>query len=191
MAYFPAIFFESEGGFDFVCPDIPGFAAHGGPGFGEAAATAREVLASHLAALLDAGGEMPRPRDLAELRADPEFADDFAEAAGVVMLPAIVPAGRTLRVNLSLDENTLDLIDASARDRGLTRSAFVAAACRHFATGGGAGDRMEGEIGTSSVTPGVMRGLINALEAMAGKPIRMTETCSPLLEREPSGTRHG
>lgn len=146
MPYFPAIFFESEGGFDFVCPDIPGFAAHGGPGFDAAAATAREVLASHLAALLDNGGAMPRPSDLAEMRADPEFADDFAEAAGVIMLPAIVPAGRTLRVNLSLDENTLDLIDSSARDRGLTRSAFVAAACRHFATGGPAGD-VVGEAG--------------------------------------------
>lgn len=135
--YYLALVIEAPDGLDFICPDVPGFTAHSASrDFGEAVAVARQVLAGHLAALIDAGGELPRARDMVELRSDPEFVEDFAEAATTVLLPALVPAGRSVRVNLSLDENTLALIDSSARDRSLTRSAFVAEACRAFVTGG-------------------------------------------------------
>lgn len=135
--YYLALVIEAADGLDFICPDVPGFTAHSASrDFGEAVAVARQVLAGHLATLIDAGGELPRARDMAELRSDPEFVEDFAEAATTVLLPALVPAGRSVRVNLSLDENTLALMDSSARDRSLTRSAFVAEACRAFVTGG-------------------------------------------------------
>jgi hypothetical protein len=135
--YYLALVIEASDGLDFICPDVPGFTAHSASrDFGEAVAVARQVLAGHLATLIDAGGELPRARDMAELRSDPEFAEDFADAATTVLLPALVPAGRSVRVNLSLDENTLALMDSSARDRRLTRSAFVAEACRAFVTGG-------------------------------------------------------
>jgi predicted RNase H-like HicB family nuclease len=135
--YYLALVIEAPDGLDFICPDVPGFTAHSASrDFGEAVAVARQVLAGHLATLIDAGGELPRARNLAELRSDPEFVDDFAEATTTVLLPALVPAGRSVRVNLSLDENTLALMDSSARDRSLTRSAFVAEACRAFVTGG-------------------------------------------------------
>lgn len=50
------------------------------------------------------------------------------------MLPALMPFGRTKRVNLSIDENTLELIDKAANVRGLIRSAFVAEAARQYAS---------------------------------------------------------
>jgi hypothetical protein len=131
--HYLAFVFEAEDGLDFVCPDLPGFTAHSDDrDFDAAAAEARRVLAAYCAALFDAGGSLPRSRGLAELRADPALAEDWAEATTTVMLPALVPAGRSLRVNLSLDENTVGLIDRAARERGLTRSAFVAEAARRF-----------------------------------------------------------
>ena len=110
--YYLALVIEAPDGLDFICPDVPGFTAHSAShDFGQAVAVARQVFAGHLATLIDAGGELPRARDMAELRSDPEFVEDFAEAATTVLLPALVPAGRSVRVNLSLDENTLALIE--------------------------------------------------------------------------------
>src|SRR5687768_11182207 len=106
MPYYLALVFEApEGGFDFVCPDIPGFTAHAAMGeFGEAVAVAREILASHMALVLDGGGEMPLARDLVALRDDADLREDFDEAITTIMLPVLLPAGRARRVNLSLDE---------------------------------------------------------------------------------------
>ena len=46
------------------------------------------------------------------------LAEDFAEASAAILLPALVPAGRTKRVNVALDQKILDPIDSSARDPG-------------------------------------------------------------------------
>lgn len=126
--------FTDAGGYGFTAPDVDGFTAHAETAdFDEAVTVARNVLTAHLAALIDAGGELPPARSLAELRTDPELAEDFAEAETTIMLPALIPFGRTKRVNLSIDENTLDLIDKAAAVRGLTRSAFIAEAARQYA----------------------------------------------------------
>jgi predicted RNase H-like HicB family nuclease len=126
--------FTDAGGYGFVAPDVEGFTAHvETEDFDEAVSEARRVLASHLTALLDAGGSLPPARSLADLKRDPALEEDFGEAAALVMLPALVSSGRTKRVNLSLDENTLSLIDRAAQERGLTRSAFVAEAARELA----------------------------------------------------------
>lgn len=45
-------------------------------------------------------------------------------------VPLIVDAGRTVRINLSLDAGTVEAIDEAANARGLTRSAFLASAAR-------------------------------------------------------------
>jgi predicted RNase H-like HicB family nuclease len=133
MTHYLTFVFDENDCFDFTAPDVPGFTASAETrNFDEAVALARRVLAMHVTAILDAGGEMPVCRSLADLRADPIYADDFAEAATTLMLPAIVSAGRTKRVNLTFDENTLGLIDGAAADRGLTRSALLAEAARQL-----------------------------------------------------------
>lgn len=136
MAYYIALIFGDAGGYGFTVPDVPGFTAHADTDdVEEAIAVARRVLAVHLAALIDHGGELPRARTLKKLKADRELKEDFEEADAVLLLPALLPAGRTKRVNVTLDENTLNLIDRSAADRKLTRSAFIAEAARQMATG--------------------------------------------------------
>jgi predicted RNase H-like HicB family nuclease len=132
MYYLSLVFDAPDGGFEFTCPDVPGFAARAGGSFEEAVAVAREVLTAHLAVLVDGGNLLAAARDPLDLRRDPQYADEFTEAVTTIMLPVLAPAGRSLRVNLSLDENVVGLIDAAARDRGLTRSAWVAEAARRF-----------------------------------------------------------
>ena len=133
--YYTAIITTDAGGYGFVVPDIPGFTAHADTDdIEKAAAVARLVLANHLALLIDSGQELPKSRSLKALKKDPAFAEDFAEAEAIMLLPALVTAGRTKRINITLDENTLDLIDQSAADRKLTRSAFIAEAARKLAT---------------------------------------------------------
>lgn len=129
--HYLAFVYPDATGFGLTCADVPGFAAHFETGdLDTAIVEARRVLAAHLAAMIDAGVALPVARPLAELRSDPDLAEDFEEAAATILLPALVPSGRTLRVNLTFDENTLGLIDGAARVRGLTRSAFLAEAAR-------------------------------------------------------------
>jgi metal-responsive CopG/Arc/MetJ family transcriptional regulator len=45
-------------------------------------------------------------------------------------VPLLTDAGRTVRVNISLDKGLIDQIDTAASARGLTRSAFLAQAAR-------------------------------------------------------------
>jgi predicted RNase H-like HicB family nuclease len=136
MAYYTALIFGDAGGYGFTIPDIPGFTAHAETeDLEKAVAVARRVLAVHLAALIDHGGELPSARTLKKLKADRALKEDFEEADAVMLLPALLPAGRTRRVNVTLDENTLNLIDRSAADRKLTRSAFIAEAARQMASG--------------------------------------------------------
>ena len=133
--YYLALIFAGDDGHSFVVPDIPGFTAHSkSRDLEKALADARRILAGHIALMIDEGLELPKARSLTELRSDESLAEDFEEATAAILLPALVPAGRTKRVNVTLDENTLDLIDSSARDRGLTRSAYIAEASRAFAT---------------------------------------------------------
>jgi len=58
-------------------------------------------------------------------------ADDLMEGAFLVMVPWIGRHGKPARVNISLDQATLDAIDSAAAMRRLTRSAFLAEAARN------------------------------------------------------------
>ena len=46
------------------------------------------------------------------------------------MVPLFLDSGRTVRANVSFDAALLEAIDAAAKARGLSRSAFLASAAR-------------------------------------------------------------
>jgi hypothetical protein len=48
----------------------------------------------------------------------------------LIAVPLLSDAGRTVRINVSLDKGLVDQIDSAAEKRGLTRSAFLAQAAR-------------------------------------------------------------
>lgn len=133
MRYFAAFVFRAGESLSFTCPDVPGFTAQVSTlDLDEAVGEARTVLAGHIAVLTDMGADPPVSRQIDALRADPELFDDFAQAQCVVMIPALLPTGRSVRVNLSMDEAILAAIDRSAKERKITRSAFVIEASRRL-----------------------------------------------------------
>ena len=67
------------------------------------------------------------PRDMTEVAADTEAM--FKPSSEImVLVPAIIQTDHMIRANISIDAGTLSTIDAGAKRRGLTRSAFLASA---------------------------------------------------------------
>lgn len=134
MNTFLTFVFRDADGIGFTVPDIPGFTAHAETAsIDEAVEVARKAFDQHIGAMAEAGLEVPAPRSLDDLRADPDLADDWAEAVATVFIPAMPIGGDIVRVNISLDRMTLDLIDRAAKARGTTRSGFLVDAARAVA----------------------------------------------------------
>jgi len=106
-------------------PDLPGCVG-GGATAEEAVADAAEALRDVAAHRREGGFALPRPSTLAEILASGEIGN--GESA--VMIPLLLDSGRTVRANISLDAGLLEAIDAAAKERGLSRSAFLASAAR-------------------------------------------------------------
>jgi hypothetical protein len=71
---------------------------------------------------------LPKAHTTAEILASGEI--DIAAGEAAVIVPVMIDEGRTVRANLTFDAGLLRDIDAAARLRGLTRSAFLASAAR-------------------------------------------------------------
>ena len=93
-------------------------------------ATASEALAFHVEGLADEGEPIPAPRSIDAIKADPELGD-WRREADLVLIPLLLDRGSSRRVNISLDRGLLEAIDDEARQRRMTRSAFLATAARH------------------------------------------------------------
>ena len=78
---------------------------------------------------MDDGEAIPLPRSIDAIKADPEFAD-WLRDADLVLIPLLLDRGSSRRVNISLDRGLLEAIDDEAKQRRMTRSAFLATAAR-------------------------------------------------------------
>jgi predicted RNase H-like HicB family nuclease len=122
-----ALVHGAPGAYGISFPDFPGCIAGGGT-VDEALRRGRDALDFHVESMIEVGEVLPKVRDIAEIRADREFADDFTDAL-VAVVDADLPA-KAVRVNISIDERLLDRIDRAAQATGETRSGFIAAAAR-------------------------------------------------------------
>lgn len=129
MARFIALIDASDGAFGVVFPDAPGCTAMGETQQ-EAIDNATEALAEWVADELADGRAAPSARSLDELGRLPEVSVALASGAVLAMIPLILDSGRLARANISIDTGLLADIDEAARLRGVTRSAFLAAAAR-------------------------------------------------------------
>ena len=102
---------------------------------GEASANAAVALRQHVEALESAGRAVPVARPHDEVVHDEEVRTALAAGAMLLAVPLLSDAGRTVRINVSLDKGLIDQIDEAASARGLTRSAFLAQAAREKITG--------------------------------------------------------
>jgi predicted RNase H-like HicB family nuclease/uncharacterized protein (DUF1778 family) len=122
-----ALVHGKPGAYGISFPDFPGCIA-GGDSIDEALRRGRDALDFHVESMMEVGEPMPKIRDIAEIKADREYAEDFGDAM-VAVVDAEVPA-KAVRVNISIDERLLERIDRAAQASGETRSGFIAAATR-------------------------------------------------------------
>lgn len=122
-----ALVHGKPGAYGISFPDFPGCIA-GGATVDETLRRGRDALDFHVESMMEVGEALPKIRDIAEIKADPEYTEDFADAL-VAVVDAEVPA-KAVRVNISIDERLLDRIDRAAQATGETRSGFIAAAAR-------------------------------------------------------------
>lgn len=87
---------------------------------------AADMLAFHVAGLIEAGEVVPHPRSLDILRGDAAFREDSADA--MVALVQVELPGRVVRVNISIAESLLRRVDRAAAAAGESRSSFLAQA---------------------------------------------------------------
>ena len=117
---------DSDYGVEF--PDLPGCVT-AGVTLDEAAAMAREALALHLEGMAEEGEPRPEPSSLEDVTM-------LAASAGAVPILVAAPRlkGRTVRINVTMDENLLTEIDDAAGTGA--RSRFLAQAARAALRGG-------------------------------------------------------
>jgi len=127
MADYVGVIDEREGTWGVRIPDLPGCYGAGASAedaIADAASAAREWIEHQTGG----AGALPKARATAEILASGDI--DIAAGEAAVLIPVMIDDGRTVRANLTFDAGLLRDIDAAARLRGLTRSAFLASAAR-------------------------------------------------------------
>ena len=109
-------------------PDFPGCVS-AGDSLDAALANSSVALQGHVAMMEADGDRVPPPRALDAIMKDDDLADE-RDGAVISVVPLLRDRGSTTRINVSLDLGLLEAIDAAARSRKQTRSAFLASAAR-------------------------------------------------------------
>ena len=87
MAAYIALIHKDDGtSYGVSFPDVPGCISAGDT-FEEAVANAAEALAGHFALMKTDGDAVPQPRSYEQLRHDPDFVDDSADAIVTMVIP--------------------------------------------------------------------------------------------------------
>ncbi len=104
----------------------------GVPGCFAAADTMEDVVSKGIEALrlYAEDTQLPAPRPIEQVRKDKGVASDLAHGAFLIAVPLIEDDARVVRANITMESGMMRAVDAAARERGLTRSAFLAQAAR-------------------------------------------------------------
>lgn len=120
IRYYPAIVERNDEGLYAHFPDLPVCIAQGAT-WDDLMIDAEKALAAHLSHW---SGPIPSPSAMEAIPADPDVTE-----AGRILVRCEMP-GKSVRVNITLDEGLLAAIDAAAGARAMSRSAFIAAGAR-------------------------------------------------------------
>lgn len=124
--YYPAIVERAGKGYSVFFPDLPGCTSAGAT-LQEAARAAEAALEGHLIVTAEAGEALPDPSDLDDVERDPEV-----DEAARILVRGEKP-GRSVRINITMDERLVAAIDRVSRNR----SGFIAEAARAALAGAG------------------------------------------------------
>lgn len=125
MKYFIALVHkDSDSAFGISFPDLPSVFS--------ASDVDDDLIANAIEALrLWAEDEpLPVPTSYEELMSRTEIRAELAKGAFLARIPFIEDDTRVVRANVTFEKGMLDAIDAAAKERRLTRSAFLASAAR-------------------------------------------------------------
>jgi predicted RNase H-like HicB family nuclease len=128
VARYLAIIDEADGMFGVVFPDAPGCTAMGETQE-EAIDNATEALAEWMSDQVADGRQLPSPRTYRQILKSGEY-PELGNGGIVASIPLLRDTGKLARANISLDSGLLADIDEASARRGVTRSAFLAAAAR-------------------------------------------------------------
>lgn len=105
-------------------PDFPGCVSAGST-LEEAKVMAEEALVGHIQLLKELKKKLPAPSTLEEIMSCPENRSAIAFIIEV-------PSSHTVRINITLPEDVLDIVDHRARKLDLNRSAFFVQAALNY-----------------------------------------------------------
>lgn len=124
MNYIALIHKEDQSDYGVSFPDFPGCIS-AGKTLDEAKSMAQEAVVSHISLLREMNVEIPAPSTLEEIMLS-------AENRSAIAFLVEIPSNHTVRINVSISEDVLNIIDRRARRLNLSRSAFLAEAALHF-----------------------------------------------------------
>ncbi len=128
-AFIALIHKERKSDFGVSFPDFPGCVTAGST-LQEAVDMAAEALELHIEGMAEEGMAIPEPSSIESVMADARNRDGVA-----VLVTPQVERSPTVRVNITLPEDTLKAIDAHAERNGYTRSGLIAHASQAMIRG--------------------------------------------------------
>ncbi len=128
MAAIVALIHGTAGTYGISFPDFGGCIS-GGATINEALRRGREALAFHLESMAETGEAMPRIRALDEIRLDPLLREDFSDDALAAVVEIELP-GKSVHVDIAIDEHLLEMLDRRASERGESRDALISQGAR-------------------------------------------------------------
>lgn len=91
---------------------------------------AQEALSLHIKGMLEDAEPIPAPSRLEDIMEDP----DYSSAVAILVVSVSEAKPRSVRVNITLPEDTLRKIDSAAKKRGMSRSSFLVHAAQNAIT---------------------------------------------------------
>lgn len=128
MRYPVVIHKDSASDYGVTVPDLPGcFSA--GETLDEALQQVVEAIECHLEGLLLDGEPVPPPQSVEFHRSNPDYADGVW---AIVSIDLTKLSGKTKRVNVTLPERILTLMDKYASENGESRSGLITQAALEY-----------------------------------------------------------
>jgi predicted RNase H-like HicB family nuclease len=124
MNYIALIHKDDNSDYGVSFPDFPGCIS-AGETLEQAKMMAQEAIINHIQILKEMHEQIPAPSSLEEIMSSPENRSSIAFLVEV-------PSHHTVRINITLPEDILNIVDRRARRLNLSRSAFLAEAALHF-----------------------------------------------------------
>ena len=124
MNYFAVVHKEPETDYGVSFPDFPGCITAGRT-LEEARIMAEEALSTHIELLQEMKQDLPAPSTLDDLRI-------LGELENAVVLLITIPPKKIVRINVSLSEDVLGIIDRRAKLFHMNRSQFLIEAALHY-----------------------------------------------------------